>query len=206
MLAISDINVYEIVQRDDDIQISRICDFVNMIDVDFINTNIFDVIEKEKSLKNGTIGIIEPWRDYEMIERYNTFCGNSTHYDIKSFILKSREAYKTGLIKYQFASNFNPIIEKFRKINRFINNKGLKNFPCTEWLNNECINYLVKNISMNMSNKEWLDFFHLIVPVAYCKSVFLDKRWFHAISTIAKKNSNIACIYDKRRIESFFQN
>ena len=134
VLAISDINVYEIVQRDDDIQISRICDFVNMIDVDFINTNIFDVIEKEKSLKNGTIGIIEPWRDYEMIERYNTFCGNSTHYDIKSFILKSREAYKTGLIKYQFASNFNPIIEKFRKINRFINNKGLKNFPCTEWL------------------------------------------------------------------------
>ena len=55
-----------------------------------------------------------------------------------------------------------------------------------------------------MNSNEWHDFFHAIVPVAYCDLVLLDKRWATFISQTGLKFPDVAFAFDKKSIEGFF--
>ena len=65
-------------------------------------------------------------------------------------------------------------------------------------------NFVLQNAEMRMNSNEWHDFFHAIVPAAYCDLVLLDKRWAAFISQTGLKFPDIAFVFDKKSLESFF--
>ena len=65
-------------------------------------------------------------------------------------------------------------------------------------------NFVLQNAEMRMPSNEWHDFFHAIVPVAYCDLVLLDKRWATFISQTGLKFPDIAFVFDKKSLEGFF--
>ena len=55
-----------------------------------------------------------------------------------------------------------------------------------------------------MSGNEWVDVFHLVVPVAYLDFVALDKRWIHFVRNhLPLSQPSIANVYGPGELESF---
>lgn len=64
--------------------------------------------------------------------------------------------------------------------------------------------FVLQNSCMTMASNEWHDFFHSIVPVAYCDLVLLDKRWTTFVSQTELTFPDIAFIFNRKSIDSFF--
>jgi len=68
------------------------------------------------------------------------------------------------------------------------------------------LDFVLRNIEMKMSQySEWEDLFHVIVPVAYCDIVLIDRRWYAFITQTGFSHPKIARVFDKRSLEGFFQ-
>lgn len=216
-LAISMINLLEVVRRSDQKQVSSILSFVDSVDGVFIDFNPNRVISREKRARNIGKFICKnsPCADLGLLD--HILC---THDPFKSvrvsevFLQLQKEISDgTYVIQEHFERSLFPLITKARTgpfalskaKNRFRNrNKKIKTkFPHTEDLLNQCIDYIVINETMKMGDKEWRDVFHVIVPVAYCDFVLIDKRWIAFIKSTGLKNPEIARVYNQAKLEQF---
>jgi hypothetical protein len=70
-----------------------------------------------------------------------------------------------------------------------------------------CLNFfLVANETMKMSRTEWMDIFHMVVPVAYMDFVVLDKRWANFVRNhLPLRPPNIARVYSPGEIDLFLK-
>ena len=76
--------------------------------------------------------------------------------------------------------------------------------PYTKDIYRLAIDFVVVNENMKMSSKEWIDFLHTVVPVAYFDFLMLDKRWCHFIrTTFPLSPPNIAQVFSQRDIKAF---
>jgi len=67
------------------------------------------------------------------------------------------------------------------------------------------IDFIMTNKEMKMDEySDWIDLFHVVVPVSYCDIVLVDKRWKTFIEQTGLFYPNIAMIFDKKSLESFF--
>lgn len=68
-----------------------------------------------------------------------------------------------------------------------------------------CLNFfLVANETMKMTRNEWMDIFHMVVPVAYLDFVVLDKRWANFVRNyLPLLPPNIARVYSPGEIDLF---
>lgn len=70
-----------------------------------------------------------------------------------------------------------------------------------------CLNFfLVANETMKMTRAEWMDIFHMVVPVAYMNFVVLDKRWANFVRNhLPLRPPNIARVYRHGEIDIFLK-
>lgn len=218
-LAISIINLLEAVRRSDGRQASSILNFVDLVDGVFIDFDPSRVIRREKRGRNVGKFTCEdsPWADVQLLEHLLY-----THDPLKPvrvsevFLQLQREITDgTCVIQEDFERDLSPRITKARNDpvvfekakNRFRNgSKGIKaRFPHTEYLFDRCIDFIVINKKMKMDDKEWRDVFHVIVPVAYCDFVLIDKRWIAFVQSTGLKYPEIARVYNQRKLKQFLK-
>jgi len=216
-LAISIINLLEAVRRNDQKQVSSIRSFVDSVDGVFVDCDPNGVIRREKRGRNIGKFICEnsPWADLELLE--HLLCTHDPRKPVRVsevFVQLQKEIRDgTYVIQEDFERDLFPLITKARndpvallKVrNRFRNrNKKIKTeFPHTEDLFNQCIDFIVTNETMKMGDKEWRDVFHVIVPVAYFDFVLIDKRWIAFIQSTGLRNPEIARVYNQAKLEQF---
>ena len=81
----------------------------------------------------------------------------------------------------------------------------MKNETATKELSNLAYAFIIKNQSMSMPGKEWLDLLHTIVPVAYCDYVLIDKRWAGFIAETKITPPTIASVFTKKTVNDFLE-
>ena len=210
-LAVSAVSLLEVVRRTDIKQIKKILELIDSVDGVFIEFNPSKVIKREK-LSRG-YNQTSPAADIDLLEAYILHA----HDPGKPFKLSEAfNAYlnylgETGTeFRERFEETLNPIINKARddpglllKAKKRFERKGNITFPCTEYLYEKCIDFIVINSTMKMSNAEWRDVFHLIVSVSYCDFVIIDSRWVQFVKQTGLNPPNIATIYNKSGFDKF---
>ena len=217
-LNFSTINLLEIVNRDDKNQVSKITNFVDLMDGVFIDFNPMKVIEKENKARRTSkiISKNSPSADLRLLEAHALYVHDPLKpFKISEVILALQEEMRnTGhVIEADFETGSLPVIERARndsnalaKAKKRSNDKSRRirtEFPYTQDLLSRFIDFVVINEAMRMPNKEWRDAFHVIVPVAYCDFVLIDSRWIAFIQSTGLTNPEIAKVYGGNNIEEF---
>ena len=212
-LSLSPISLYEILNREDKRQISLIADFIDNFDTAFIRNEPISVVKKEVLFKQGRL-FSSPIACEELI----TLLVSKSKRPFKSFnvseviTLMGDEIRDTGYkFKRHFEGEIDVIFDGFRDEKNFVQNMKISlqklekedDKMYTYRLLNKCILYITQNKNMNMTDSEWRDVFHTIVPVAYCDFVLLDKRWTNFIDYTGYSYPNIAKVYNKNEIDNF---
>jgi hypothetical protein len=92
--------------------------------------------------------------------------------------------------------------DRFGKLKK----RGPKYQTATRELLQLALDFVMRNMNMKMAQySEWNDIFHLVVPVAYCDIVMLDRRWTAFLNQTGFSFPQIAMTFDKRSIESLFE-
>jgi hypothetical protein len=65
--------------------------------------------------------------------------------------------------------------------------KGSPLLPATRFLLRELLGFFVKNTTKRLTRNDAADFFHAIVPLAYCDYVLLDGYWATQASIAAHR-------------------
>jgi hypothetical protein len=217
-LAISIVNLFEIVNRDDKDQILSICRLVDLIDGIFIDVNPNNVIQREKDFENIDSDLLpsSPCADTQLLMGYFLHVHNPLKIPkISDAILNlcgARQSDKNTIID-NFETELYPKIENARndadmleQAKRRYANKSYRirtKYPYTADLNSRCIDFIVINENMKMPNKEWRDILHLIVPVSYCDYVCIDTRWESFIKSSGFEYPEIAKIYTSNTLDDF---
>jgi len=217
-LCFSIISLIEIVNRKDQKQIKDISIFIDSVEGAFIDFNIYRVIKKEKIFKNEKMFFkISPCADIELLDWIANSHKSKGPPKVSEVILAYQKDLKSGkIIRENWEKSLFPIIERARNNanslsnakKRFRRQKEKANtckFPCTEFLMETCIDYIVINENMKMPDKEWRDIFHTIVPVAYCDFVLVDKKWLNFIKLTGLEYPQIAKVYTQRNLSEFLK-
>lgn len=215
-LRLSVSNLNELMKQADRQQISAILEMIDSIDAGFINTNFVDVVTRENSSlrrevhenPSQEVGLIldyllaQNWPEsWAMSDVIRTVLDNSSGDQM-------RESWDQFAVRMQrLLSSVRSDSKYMRKSNERANTtrkKGKEYDRPTRELFQIVFNFVLQNVEMRMSSKEWHDFFHAIVPAAYCDLVLLDKRWATFISQTGLKFPDVAFVFDKKSIERFF--
>lgn len=215
-LRLSVSNLVELLNQTDQNQIESILSMIDSVDAGFINTNFKDVINFENGILRGEIdgnpsqeiGLIwayllaqnwpESWTVTDVIR--SVLNNSSGKYFKKSW---EQFAEKMKLFMANIRSN-SEYTNKSKTRSAFTQKKGKKYDRATRELFQLGFNFVLQNPSMTMTSNEWHDFFHSIVPVAYCDLVLLDKRWSTFVSQTKLAFPDIAFTFDRKSIEDFF--
>lgn len=217
-IAFSIINLYEIVNRKDNIQISIIIDFIDSVNDALIESNPAIVIDREQKYYNSRAlhDNIEPWMYQEFLKTLACNSEPLKPLKVSSAIkmLKKEIDELNYIATERFQQELVPCInaarqnkDKLDKAKKYIKKKTLpKNnkIPYTKELYDFLLWYIVSNEYMKMPDSEWRDVFHTIVPAAYCDFLLIDKRWVRFIETTGLKYPQVANVYSQDKIEDFF--
>ena len=135
--------------------------------------------------------------------------------DIISTVIKEASVQEMRDRDILFTNKINKLIDSARKDPRYLEKvanqfrrikiKGQKYDTATRELVIMANYFIIRNVNMKMSKiSEWNDLFHVIVPVAYCDIVLIDRRWKSFVSQTGLKSPDIAMVFDSRSIEDFF--
>ncbi|MBN1294443.1 MAG: hypothetical protein JXB48_21580 [Candidatus Latescibacteria bacterium] len=222
-LLISDILITEIAQRSDAKQIERIGNFIDHINVAFIESNAHEVISREKELEKHHIPISEakPWSGTKLLEMLETYAHNNfEEFKISELIyLLNQNIINNNIPEEKLEEELFPIIKQCRNDpeklsiakNRYRNRKNRirEKYPFTLDIYTQFVDYIVIQESMKMPDSEWRDTMQLVVPVAYCDYVVIDSRWKNFIAQSHLGYPDIAMVYSNKQIDDFlkdFQN
>lgn len=216
-VSFSILNLYEIVIRDDEKQKDEIAKFVSKLDDALIEINPYKVIKRERLSANNSDECFNnsAWAQQGLIEKLALYGRPLKPLNVAEIIYQLNDEIKCGLsIEVDFfEKKLMPLIKLCREIEEkkkaakyHVGNKiKLKkiHMPYTEELIEYAINYIVSNEAMNMGEKEWRDLYHLIVPLAYCDFVLVDKRWVHFSKTTGLQYPDIAKVYTSNSVINF---
>lgn len=221
-LMLSIMSVLESVGLKNQKQLQCLCDLIDLIGIDkvaLLDFNFMRVNAKEKIYKKigGLFLKISPAIDLKLLDTIIKIHKPEDPLKISEIILAYRKDLENGkVLEENWEQSLFPIIARARNnINaltnakkRFRKRKEKANtckFPCTEFLMETCIDYIVINENMKMPDKEWRDIFHTIVPVAYCYFVLVDKKWLNFIKSTGLEYPQIAKVYTRRNLSEFLK-
>ena len=221
-LMLSIMSVLESVGLKNQKQFQCLCDLIDSLGIDrvaLLDFNFMRVITKEKIYKKigGPFLKISPAIDLELLDLIIKIHEPKDPLKISEIILAYQKDLKSGkILKEDWEQCLFPIIlrarnntialsnakKRFRKRKE---NANTYKFPCTEYLLESCIDYIVINENMKMPDKEWHDIFQTIVPVAYCDFVLIDKRWRNFVKSTDLNPSQISKVYTQRNLSEFLK-
>lgn len=217
MLRISAYNIRELANQEDKSQIDTILSFLDEIDTGFINIHPTEVIERENQIISGNQTIGNPSADLEIIKTYQVAMNHPQSWSVAEIVktcLASTD--KSSFCSEDFLAKITSFTEKARsdtttteRMKKHFNKlraAGQQHCTATRELLAMGIAFIIKNQLMKMTViSEWNDLFHVIVPVAYCDVVLIDKRWKEFVKQTGLKAPGVAHVYDKRTIGEFFK-
>jgi len=215
-LRISVSNIVELLKQTDTEQIESILSLIDSVDAGLINTNFQEVITNEKKIIVNDVGE-NPSNHLDLIYIYLLAQNWPEHWSVSEFIrsvLKNSSENQFTESWDQFAKRMESFLnavrsgkgqlEKSKSRSAATRRAGKKYDRGTRELFQLGFDFVVQNQDMTMSSNEWHDFFHLIVPVAYCDIVLLDKRWTTFVSQTKFSYPDIAFVFNRKTIEGFF--
>ena len=215
-LRLSVSNLVELLNQTDQNQIESLLSMIDSVDAGFINTNFKDVINFENGILRGEIDE-NPSQEIGLIWTYllaQNWPESWTVTDVIRSVLNNSSGKYFKESWEQFAEKMKLFMANIRSNNEYTNKsktrlaftqkKGKKYDRATRELFQIGFNFVLQNPSMTMTSNEWHDFFHSIVPVAYCDLVLLDKRWSTFVSQTKLAFPDIAFTFDRKSIEDFF--
>jgi hypothetical protein len=184
-----------------------------------INFDPREVIEKENILISDPEAIVEvknPSAELDLISTYllaNNFPITWHVSDILKSAFDEPSSKTPWKNNDKFLADMRNLLEVGRDDteylrrakNRFgtFKRRGPKYQTATRELFQLSLDFVMRNINMKMAQfSEWNDIFHLIVPVAYCDIVTLDRRWIDFIKQTGFTYPQIAMTFSKRSIDS----
>lgn len=216
MLRISAYSIRELANQNDKNQRHAILSLLDEVDVGFINIHPTQVIEKENRILAGDPTVGNPSADLSIIDIYLMAMNNPSTWSISEIVKTCLDnTNDKSFCSEDFLAKIISTTEKVRqdtiamgKLNKYFNkvrSSDQRYCTATRELFEMVIAFIVKNQNMRMKDiSEWNDIFHLIVPVAYCDIVLLDRRWLEFVKQTGLTVPGIAYVYDKRTIEDFF--
>ncbi len=216
MLRISAYSIRELAKQSDKSRINYILTLFDEVDTGFINIHPTQVVELENLIHAGDLTVGNPSADLEIIDIYLIAMNNPHSWPISQIVKTClNNTNESSFCSEDFLDKIISATEKARQ-DKAVTTKMQKHFSklhsvgqqycaATRELFEMVIAFIIKNQSMKMKAiSEWNDIFHLIVPVAYCDIVLLDKRWNEFVKQTGLTPPGIAYVYDKRAIEDFF--
>lgn len=222
-LRLSVVNMTELSKQADLTQVESILNMIRSIeDCGLINIDPSQVINKENKLISDPEVIFQvknPSADLDLILEHLKAGNHSYTWHVSDIIasvideLSSRRLSKSNdkfLLdtKHLLETGRNDTECLERAKNRFkrLKKLGPKYQAATRELLQLTVDFVMRNKNMKMGQySEWNDIFHLIVPVAYCDIVMLDKRWTNFLDQVGFSFPKIAMVFNKRSIESMFE-
>lgn len=221
-LMLSIMSVLESVGLKNQKQFQCLCDLIDSLGIDqvaLLDFNFMRVIKKEKIYKKirGPFLEISPAIDCGLLDSFIRTHKPEKPLKVSEIFLAYRQDLDNGKVLEENweQSLFHIIVRARNNINALSNSKkrfrkrkenaNACKFPCTKFLWESCIDYLVINENMRMPDKEWRDIFHNIVPVAYCDFVLVDKKWLNFIKSTGLEYPQIAKVYSQRNLSEFLK-
>ncbi len=215
-LRISVSNIVELLKQTDTEQIEFILNLIDSVDAGLINTNFQEVITIEnKILVNGVDE--NPSNHLDLIYIYLLAQNWPEQWSVSEFVrsvLENSSEKQFTESWDQFAKRMESFLNAVRTEKGYIEKSktrsaatrraGKKYDRGTRELFQLGFDFVVQNQDMTMSSNEWHDFFHLIVPVAYCDIVLLDKRWTTFVSQTKFSYPDIAFVFNHNTMKDFF--
>lgn len=215
-LRLSVSNLVELLKQSDQNQIGSILSMIDSVDAGFINTNFVDVINLENGVLRGEVEE-NPSHQIDLIYTYllaQNWPESWTISNVVSSVLKNSSGQHFSESWDQFAEKMKNFLGVVRSDNKYIiksrarststRKKGKKFDRATRELFQLGFDFVLQNPAMTMSSNEWHDFFHSIVPVAYCDIVLLDKRWTTFVSQTKLTFPDIAFAFNRKSMDVFF--
>ena len=220
-LRVSIQNMDELNKQENRKQLEAILKMIDSVDSGFINIIADDVIEKEDEIiRISHIKHEDPIRDTLLIEsrlaslELSKLPLNPTISEIISIAITGTPVRKhkdTTFAEYMRGMldserNKSGGIEELNKEFHRIKQRGKEHDAATKELRDMAHLFIVINKTMKMSkSSEWYDLNHVIVPVAYCDLVLIDKKWRTFVQQTGFKFPDIAMVFDRKAIDEFFE-
>jgi hypothetical protein len=204
-LCISIMTIYEIVNRTNIRQIQNIASMLDQLNWGYIDSNPIQVCKRENKLKYKSLASCVDEETFKFhVTRKKDFHPFTTSEIITELANKFQK------------SNFEKLNEKLTKFASKPENKKMISqwnsplkkliVPSTRdlWWK---VHFYILNSGKKMTDTEWIDVFHLIVPCAYCDFVLLDKKWTeNFIKKIQNpQNVEIAKVFWRNKLELFIK-
>jgi len=215
-LRISVSNIVELLKQTDQKQIESILSLIDSVDAGLINTNFREVIALENGILKGDVDE-NPSNHLDLIRVYLLAQNWPELWTVSGFV---RSVLENSSEKHfseswdQFAKKMKGFLNAVRSDNKYANKSktrsaitrkaGKKYDRATRELFQLGFDFVLQNHDMTMSSNEWHDFFHLIVPVAYCDIVLLDKRWTTFVNQTKLTYPDIAFVFNRKSMDVFF--
>ena len=218
-LAMSWIHFLELSQLSDQSQAMRIAALLQRIapHMFFIEVVPKNVIERENSILQ-TGNVIAPHADDKFLKAFLLHRRQSVNPLSIAEFLRDFQQEKVVEMCQSFMAELKEVVESSRR--RAQQNPTLgarvREVPmgphiqhATRYIDVEAGRYLVRD-RINMSSQDWRDYFHMIIPLAYCDVLLLDRTWASKAQEIVRRlqqaghKAPMAQVFWKREVESFW--
>ena len=215
-LRLSISNIVELLKQTDQDQIEAILSMVDSVDSGFINTSFVEVINLENGILRGEVDE-NPSQEMGLVLTYLLAQNWPESWTVSGVIrsaLENSSGKKLSESWVKFSDRMKTFLDSVRSDKEYTiksraranstRKKGKEYDRATRELFLLGFDFVLQNSAMTMSSNEWHDFFHSIVPVAYCDLVLLDKRWTTFVHQTRLTFPNIAFAFDRTSIDLFF--
>lgn len=213
-------NIVEMGSQGDKSQVYAILDMIqNIGDCGLINIDPAQVIRIENSLLSNPLLRFNPSAELGLIEAFLMAHNYPEKWHVSELIrsvLPSLPSKNIARNSAEFLKDMQSLLEIGRGDEKHFSNatvrfraiktQGPQYQTATRELWQMANAFIMRNRDMKMSkHSEWMDLFHVIVPVAYCDVVLIDKRWKTFIAQTGFTYPQIAKVYDNKSLHDFFQ-
>ena len=192
-LSLSVVNMVEIAKQGDHNQVAAILGMLREVeDCGLINMDPIQVIKKENGLISNPSSIVSvknPSAELELVKAYLLAHDRPTTWHVADIIaiavsdppskhmVESNERFLANMARILEKGRSNPdSLKKASDIFKKLKLQGPRYQTATRELFKMAFYFVLKNISMRMTSySEWLDLFHVVVPVSYCDIVMIDR-------------------------------
>ena len=216
-------NIIELSKQTDSSQLDSIFNMISSIpDCGLINIDPKEVITKENALISDPSLIFEvknPSAELDLVAAYITAHNHPIEWHVSDIIQSIIPELPSKALSHsnsKFLQDMQRLLEVGRGDKKHLHKAGQrfknlkKNGPKYQRPTREvfsmALDFVMRNSQMKMSEySEWIDLFHVVVPVSYCDIVMVDKRWKTFISQTGFSYPEIAMVFDKKSSYDFFK-
>jgi hypothetical protein len=213
-------NIIELSKQADTAQVDSILNMVDSIpDCGLINIDPGEVIKKENVLLSDTSLMGNPAIEIDIVAAHVMAQNYPTEWHVSNIIRKvisQLPSTSLDISNAEFMKDMKRLLGTGRSdcnylrkaSNRFkyLKTNGPKYQAATRELLSMTLDFIMTNKEMRMSDySEWIDLFHVVVPVSYCDIVLIDKRWTSFIAQTGFSFPTIAMVFDKKSLKEFFR-